>query len=788
MPPSLPYVKDVKGRFRGRALWARSLVLPLAMAAACGAEAEPVPALQRLALTPAPGSVARPQRCVFSTLGLELAAAAQGEGLEARPGEAGAGHFSGGNSHVLRLALVDDTGAKGIDVGGVDALALELASGVDLGLSAALTLADGKRVATPVVLKTPRGERRRVVLEWRAPRPAGERATELVLSATRRSGALDWTLFEAEVIARPIEARVPPEVRAIEVAGVQRVAWGVTAAMPLVSRVRVPASGGVLHYAHLLAQGSPPDARLALEVSGEVLPLDPPEVEGSTQETPPASETVWQRVTLDMERYGGQTVDIRFRVEAPRPAPASDAGADSADAGFWVAEPFVGAKRPNAPSVLLITSDTHRADHVGFLSSDPGWTPAIDALARRGVVFERALACSNVTIPSHVALMTGIDPVTTGVDDNHTRLADRARTLAEAFRDAGYLTFASTSVRLLSDTWCGLGQGFDRHGGPVDGHEPGRVAVERLERWLDDAEDLPLFAWLHVYDAHRPYDPPDVLRARHYPADKDAFDPALPEPDFPHLPGTPGLRDADWALAGYRGEIGLVDRGLAPLLERARFARGLIAFTADHGEGLGAHGVYWNHVGLYPDTLHVPLVLAGPGIPAGQRIPRIVRQIDLARTLLEAAGLDGGAFPGENLLEETEAEPYFALASESQAASITLGRWHLILILRGVERTRDAPAFGVFERHAVELYDLDTDPGCNRERSADERDLAGRLRARLVEWLVQSGDPLLSIDVGGAAEAPDEELLAQLGYASAASSEHARIDPECDCARCAEFR
>ncbi|MEM8712618.1 MAG: sulfatase-like hydrolase/transferase, partial [Planctomycetota bacterium] len=244
---------------------------------------------------------------------------------------------------------------------------------------------------------------------------------------------------------------------------------------------------------------------------------------------------------------------------------------------------------PGAPSplVLLITSDTHRGDHLGILSaSSPVATPHLDALARRGVLFEDCFSQTNVTIPSHIALLTGTHPRDTGILDNRTRLADHAHTLAEVYAEAGYETFAATSTFHLLHEGCGLGQGFDRMVGPDVLYLDGEVAIDALLPWIDDDRGHPTFAWLHLFDAHAPYGPPKPYDRRYY----GDGDPLLgEEPDLPAKvlePIMEGLKDLSFPYQQYRAEVDYLDGALAQLLGHRRVQAGITAFTADHAHTL----------------------------------------------------------------------------------------------------------------------------------------------------------------------------------------------------------
>lgn len=501
---------------------------------------------------------------------------------------------------------------------------------------------------------------------------------------------------------------------------------------------------------------------------------------------------VWRHEVLPLDRWSGQSLDVRFELEARGQEVQQLA----------IAEVAVHPAAEEPTTALLVTSDTHRADHLGAARGPVAVrTPVIDRLAARGILFEDCLVSSNYTNPSHIALMTGTHPRDTRILDNVTSLADEAMTLAERFSQAGFATSAVTSIFHLSDPVSRLGQGFDRMSWSNDLLRDAGEAVDVLDSWLADFEDRSLFLWLHVSDAHAPYDPPEPFDRLHYPRSRNPRDPALPEPTFPVPRYMPDVRDVEWVRAQYRGEVSYLDAQLGRLLDRPRIAAAIVALTADHGESLGERGNYWNHHEIYPDTLHVPLLLAFPDAPAGARVTAPVRHLDIGRTLLDLAGLPRVEFPGGSLLPALEEgawpdEPRFALRCLGRAASVTIGRWHLILRLPDHLRPGEIPLKEAVTRpasaplavHSVELYDRVADPACENDRVDSEFERARRMRAVLVDWLGRASE------TGWAVAAPLDEVaaeqLAALGYADAQESDHpARLfDSDCGCAGCQRFR
>ena len=475
-----------------------------------------------------------------------------------------------------------------------------------------------------------------------------------------------------------------------------------------------------------------------------------------------------------------------FTVEAPDGLAAVELGLDPSEGGAAVlllsAPRTVDLEAP-APTVILITSDTHRADHVSTIApGSPVSTPHIDRLGEEGAVFTNCFSSINNTNPSHVTLLTGVHPRDTKIINNHTRLHVSADTLAERFRAAGYQTHAALSAFHLFDDVSGLGQGFDRMSAPVRGAQDGRFTLARAGRWIDDAAGAPLFLWLHLFDAHTPYELPDedmatLMEGRPDPYRAEA-DLGLAENRVPAWLARTRLRDPEFVTALYAGEVRYLDGLLGDFLARPRVAGATIAFTADHGEALGEQDIWWDHFGLVDPTLHVPLVLRGPGVSPGSRTAAPVRQMDVARTLLLMAGLDDGAFPGrdvrEVLTEPPAPEPRFAMSGQGISASVELEGWLLELYLRDVVDSDSAPDHDLGE---VRLYHLETDPRCTTDRLLDDLERARRMRAALIQWLGaarSTGMTYENQEVSPAVQAK----LAELGYTGGLESIYRWWTPE----------
>lgn len=294
---------------------------------------------------------------------------------------------------------------------------------------------------------------------------------------------------------------------------------------------------------------------------------------------------------------------------------------------------FANAGRRRPGVVLFLVVDTLRADHLGCYGYDAIETPNLDRLAREGTLYEAAITTAPVTLPAVASLMTGAYPVQHGIRDNGAfRLGDPWPTLAERFRDGGYLTAAFVSASLLSSDH-GLDQGFGTYDAemsksaesydpllrqvPEEGEAAERRADETIDRalaWAGAHPGKDLFLFVHLFDPHLPRDPPPEYRNRY--------------------PGRP-----------YDGEIAFVDaqvgRLMKGLLRGRRPADLFTIVTADHGEGLQDHGEELHGFLLFDEVMRVPLILHGRGVPQGARVRTQVRSVDLAATACAIARLHG---------------------------------------------------------------------------------------------------------------------------------------------------
>ncbi len=342
-------------------------------------------------------------------------------------------------------------------------------------------------------------------------------------------------------------------------------------------------------------------------------------------------------------------------------------------------------------NLVVVTVDTLRPDHLHCYGYSKIETPAIDSVAKDGVLFENAITQTPLTAPSHASIFTGLNPPTHHVrDTGGFILGSSSTTLATILQKQGWDTAAFISSAVLKKLF-GLNQGFrvydDQMPKPGKGHEFLEDAerragdtVDRAIRWLDTTQSgHPFFLWVHVYDPHAPYQPPAPFRQKYE--------------------GRP-----------YDGEIAYADHELGRLFaavrEKSPPAKTLIAVLSDHGESLGEHGEYTHGVFLYDSTLRIAFTLSGPGVPSGLRVKQQARTVDFLPTILD---LMGGKIPAA--VEGASLTPFFQSKDAATAVSYAETLYPKINMgwveLRAIRTNR----WKYIRAPRPELYDLSDDPG-----------------------------------------------------------------------------
>jgi arylsulfatase A-like enzyme/Tfp pilus assembly protein PilF len=475
---------------------------------------------------------------------------------------------------------------------------------------------------------------------------------------------------------------------------------------------------------------------------------------------------------------GAAAVVHRAR-RATRPPAADTAGALPGGVRTTAYPPFEGPRFTRA-NVVVITIDTLRRDHLAPYGA-AFETAAASRLAHEGVVFEHAASQVPLTLPSHASIFTGLYPTRHGVRDNGGFVLDKdATTLAERLSSRGYRTAGFVSSYVLHSRW-GIGQGYEtyddlfdfaglEHRPLTDVERPGRQVVDAALEWLRQPRPAgqPFYLWLHLYDPHEPYDPPDGFRRR------------APTP--------------------YAAEVMYADAQVARLLD-ALDALGLrrntlILYLSDHGESLGEHGEPTHGIFLYGASLDVPLIIAPPagrllGSPplalAGRRVRGLARLVDVTPTVLDLLGLPPVSdLDGVSLLpmvaQENAAptgplpdEPADAVTGPASYAETYYPRFHYNWSeLSAVETAR----WKFVHAPRPELYDLVNDPNELHDVSAAHPRVAATLAKHLDSLLAQHD---AAVPTPAALDSEALARLKSLGYVSGRESAAARhVGPRLD--------
>ena len=407
-----------------------------------------------------------------------------------------------------------------------------------------------------------------------------------------------------------------------------------------------------------------------------------------------------------------------------------------AAAGGWR---YARASAPVSGPIVVISIDTLRADHLPAYGYKQGRTPSIDALAADGVLFERAYSHAPQTLPAHVALLSGRLPFDTGVRDNVGFTVDKSvRLLPQMLRDRGFATGGVVSAFVLRKE-TGIAQGFEFFDGDMappsadttigQVQRDGMISEAIAEKWLDGVGTSRAFLFLHLYEPHKPYAPPERFAG----------------------------------YAPYDGEIAYVDEIVGKLVKYLKshqlYDRSTIVLLSDHGEGLGDHGEQEHGLFVYEEAIHVPLIIKQEGnVGAGRRVSNLVQHVDLVPTILDfvkaplPAQLRGRSL--KPLLEGTGTLAPTPVYSEALYARYHFGWSELTALTDDRYRYIKAPR--------EELYDLE------RDRREQQNIAEDRVQARQAMRSV-----LDRLAAGAAIQPPAEvpadarERLQALGYVGA---------------------
>jgi arylsulfatase A-like enzyme/Flp pilus assembly protein TadD len=373
------------------------------------------------------------------------------------------------------------------------------------------------------------------------------------------------------------------------------------------------------------------------------------------------------------------------------------------------------AQTPAKPAlnIVLITIDTLRADHVGCYGYKQIKTPNIDALAADGARFDRAFAVVPVTLPSHTSMLTGTYPMFSGMHDfSGNKLSPLQPTLASVLKQAGYQTGAVLGSAVL-DSRFGLNQGFDFYYDHFDFSRLDEANLEDMERpgnavadvaldWLAKNSQKKFFLWMHLYDPHFPYHPPEPY-------------------------------SREYAAQPYDGEIAFADEQVGRLIrylkDQGIYQNTVIVLCGDHGESLGEHGEKTHGFFIYNATMHVPLIIRLPEKDAARVVADPVSLVDLMPTVLSAVGVDiPTQVQGRSLLSQLRPESADRNHDRDLYGETFLPRIHFNWSeLRGAENAK----YHFIDAPHPELYDLSSDPGELHNLFAEKKAVADEMHAKL---------------------------------------------------------
>ncbi len=428
---------------------------------------------------------------------------------------------------------------------------------------------------------------------------------------------------------------------------------------------------------------------------------------------------------------------------------------------------------PPPPNVLLVTVDTLRSDHCSVQGYARKTTPQLEGFAGRGARFALAYAPTATTAPTHATILTSLYPIAHGLRKNGEVLSADLRTLPEILRDHGYRTAAVVSSFVL-DAKFGFSQGFDVYdddfeaasatmpvpvwqeheiGGAFD--QPANIATDKALSWLREprSAEQPFFLWVHYFDPHAPYVPPEPFASRFTPHDADS--------------------DLEAQIAAYDGEIAFADGEIGRLLEfveRSELSSNtLVVITADHGEGLMQHGHPHHGAQIYEEAVHVPLLLRFPGrVAEGKTLVEPVQLVDLLPTVLELTGIEAqdglegrslaGALAGREILDPLrpvylhrrhyEPGQVGEIRVSGEMFGIRVGAWKYIEVI---------------EEERRELFNLEEDPGERANLYEPASPVVLELAAALEAWKKASARATPAPG-GVVLSEEDEKRLRALGY------------------------
>jgi len=517
-------------------------------------------------------------------------------------------------------------------------------------------------------------------------------------------------------------------------------------------------------------------------------------------------ELLWEQTVTTPYRWEHRVLDLGDHASRDEQLALTLASEQPGAIGVW-GSPVIRQRLANADGttprgVIVLWTDTLRRDHLDAYGYERETAPTLRKMADEGVLFQKNISQATWTKVSTPSLMTSLYPSTHGVQDFPDYLPASAITLAEVYRDAGYATVSFAS-NLFTGQFTNLHQGFeevheDGSLPEVGSSKTSREYIDRFTRWLEEHRDVPFFAFVHLYDAHDPFEPrppyatlwADPEKKEEHEAQLETVRGVMKEPlaiAF-GMPSEEELREAgidpdeyvsydqDW----YDGSIRGLDTEIERLFERLRQLgldrKTLTVFVADHGEEFLDHGHTFHGQSVYGELTRVPLIFRWPtGIKGGAIVDELTRTIDVMPTLLELSGLeapeiaqgqsfapllrgDGDGWRSRPAVSEkaaTKAGQGAPWPEHTESYALVEGAFKLI---HNRQRDDGTPEF--------ELFNVDEDPRDQNDVAAEHPDVVSRMAEALEGWYEMANGARLAPDAESTDGMSQQQLerLRSLGY------------------------
>lgn len=408
-----------------------------------------------------------------------------------------------------------------------------------------------------------------------------------------------------------------------------------------------------------------------------------------------------------------------------------------------------------ALNIVLIALDTLRADHMGCYGYHKKTTPLIDALAKKGILFENMIAENNVTQSSFVTMMTGKNPLAHGiVNMRPQKINPKLVTLSQILKRNGYTTAAiDNNHRCTGSINPWFKRGYDYYSDPgakrkihflATAEDVNRLAIP----WLKQHRNDKFFLFLHYWDPHFPYVPPQPWRDKHNRGVKvktqgTDLKTVMREPLYSWFKRwSPETNNPEYVRGLYDGEVSYLDHHVGQLIEQLDTLKllddTLIVLVSDHGESLGEHRIYFDHHGLYEPTVHVPFILVAPNLPQNKRVKGLSQHADILPTVLQVAGVKRrgklSKIDGKSLipLVQGDAQQVHPFVTSCEAnwqlkRSIRTTKWKLI---KSLEKD-------VYGNPKFELYNLEGDPKETKNVASHRGKVVRQLNHKLETYVKQ---------------------------------------------------